>query len=104
MATVSQDSYPLNSENANPPGTCRVYLSWAEMTLPPKTASTPVAIQIFRMLLRFIAVRPLLAHDRTGAARRMAKSTGTWRLVAVQTKSFRLPKFLSVGCRHGSVS
>ena len=29
----------LKSENANPSGTCTVYLSYAEMDLPPKTAS-----------------------------------------------------------------
>ena len=27
-AMTGQSSYPLKSENASPPGTCRVYLSW----------------------------------------------------------------------------
>src|SRR5689334_13978060 len=39
-ATVGHSSNPLNSENASPSGTCTVYLSCAEMALPPNTAST----------------------------------------------------------------
>jgi hypothetical protein len=38
-ATTCQSWYPLKSENASPSGTCTVYLSYAEMALPPKTAS-----------------------------------------------------------------
>src|SRR5215469_99212 len=38
--------YPLISENASPFGTCTVYLSCAEMALPPKTASTAATIAI----------------------------------------------------------
>ena len=52
-------SYPLNSENASPPGTFTVYLSCAEMAKPPKTASHTVAIPIVNMLLRFIAAPPI---------------------------------------------
>ena len=52
-------SYPLNSENASPPGTFTVYLSCAEMAKPPKTASHTVAIPIVSMLLRFIAAPPV---------------------------------------------
>src|SRR5262245_31997157 len=63
MATVSQPSYPLNSENASPPGTCRVYLSCAEMTLAPKTASTTVAVPMVHMLLQFIAARPFISQQ-----------------------------------------
>src|SRR5215510_1198334 len=37
METTCQSSYPLKSENARPFGTCTVYLSCAEMALPPKT-------------------------------------------------------------------
>src|SRR5262245_7124175 len=41
---VCQLSYPLNSENASPPGTCTVYLagpvSCAVTARPPRTAST----------------------------------------------------------------
>src|SRR5438093_1105815 len=44
METVCQLSYPLNSENASPPGTCTVYLpcpaSCAVTALPPRTPST----------------------------------------------------------------
>src|SRR5215472_1462850 len=46
IATTGQSSYPLNSENASPPGTCTVYLSCAEIALPPKTASTTAMITI----------------------------------------------------------
>ena len=38
METTCQPSYPLNSENASPPGTFRVYLSWADMALAPSGA------------------------------------------------------------------
>src|SRR5262250_528385 len=54
-ATVGQSSNPLNSENASPFGTCTVYLSCAEMALPPKTASAtaiaaPAAAEVARTL------------------------------------------------------
>src|SRR5262245_34516096 len=62
MATVSQLSYPLNSENASPPGTCRVYLSCAEIALAAKTASTTAATPIVHILLRFITPRPLISQ------------------------------------------
>src|SRR6185436_4792861 len=59
-------SYPLNSENASPPGTFTVYLSCAEMARPPRTA-THTAIPIVNMLLRFIAAPPVdRPHDRRG--------------------------------------
>ena len=44
-------SYPLNSENASPPGTFTVYLSCAEMATPPKTASIAAIVVIISMLL-----------------------------------------------------
>src|SRR5258708_31823059 len=55
MATTCQSSYPLNSENASPFGVCTVYLSCAEIALPPKTASTtamaaPAAADVARTL------------------------------------------------------
>ena len=50
METTGQRSYPLNSENVSPPGTCTVYLSGpvscAVMALPPKTASTTAMISV----------------------------------------------------------
>src|SRR5271156_5552312 len=46
MATTCQPSYPLNSENASPPGTFTVYLSCEEMALPAETASTIATIAI----------------------------------------------------------
>src|ERR1700730_8343590 len=56
MATVCQPSYPLNSENASPFGTCKVYLSCWARAMPPKTASTtamaaaPAAADVARTL------------------------------------------------------
>src|SRR3984957_21272884 len=54
IAIADQSSYPLNSENASPPGTCTAYLSWAEMALPPNTASTAammIAIAVGKILV-----------------------------------------------------
>src|SRR3954452_11297821 len=59
MEMVCQLSYPLNSANARPSGTCTVYLSWAEIAFAPKTASTIVVIPIASMLLRFTGITPL---------------------------------------------
>src|SRR5262245_6296478 len=64
MEIACQASYPLNSENARPPGTFTLYLSClscAEMAKPPKTPSqTVVAMPIIDMLWRFIAAPPAL--------------------------------------------
>src|SRR6185295_9080490 len=60
METICQASYPLNSENASPPGTFRVYLSCAEIARPPTKASTPVIIGIVS-LLAFIASTSFLS-------------------------------------------
>ena len=54
-------SYPLNSENASPPGTFTVYLSCADMAKPPETASHTVAIPIVNIPVRFIAAPPATA-------------------------------------------
>src|SRR6202035_2866356 len=54
METTCQASYPLNSENESPFGTFTVYLSCAEMGLPPAKASAPVIIGIVSILLPFI--------------------------------------------------
>ena len=56
IAMTCQLSYPLNSANASPPGTCRVYLSCAEMALPPKTATTAAMIKIAEDAVRFMAL------------------------------------------------
>src|SRR5262249_51435450 len=41
METTCQASYPLNSENASPPGTLTVYLScWAKAKLPKRASNT----------------------------------------------------------------
>jgi hypothetical protein len=46
MEMACHPSYPLNSENASPPGTFTVYLSCAEMALPTKMASTNAIMTI----------------------------------------------------------
>src|ERR1700722_10321202 len=58
METTCQVSYPLNSENASPPGTVRAYLSCCAEAKPPKTASAtaaaaPAAVDVARTLRRF---------------------------------------------------
>src|SRR5260370_37357598 len=57
-ATTCQSSYPLNSENASPFGTCTVYLSCAEMALPPKTASTTAMITVSQDGILVMAIPP----------------------------------------------
>src|SRR3989442_1103752 len=57
METACQASYPLNSENASPPGTFTVYLSWAawaDMAPPPKALTSAVTIAIVHVRLLFI--------------------------------------------------
>src|SRR2546430_14904824 len=57
MERTCQASYPLNSANASPPGTFRVYLSWtawADTALPPKALTSAVTIAIVHMRLLFI--------------------------------------------------
>src|SRR6266550_2014781 len=54
MATTCQFSYPLNSENASPPGTFTVYLSWADRARPPNALTSAVTIAIVPMPLLFI--------------------------------------------------
>ena len=46
IAITGQPSYPLNSEKARPFGTSTVYLSCAEIALPPKKVSTAARITI----------------------------------------------------------
>ena len=54
METACQPSYPLNSENASPPGTFTVYLSWADTALPPKALTSAVTMAIVGMRLLLI--------------------------------------------------
>src|SRR5436853_672217 len=54
MERTCQFSYPLNSENASPPGTFTVYLSWADKALPPNALTSAVTIAIVPMPLLFI--------------------------------------------------
>src|SRR4029077_20217431 len=52
--TTAQSSYPLKSENAIPLGDFSEYLSCAS-AVPPRTATTTVAIAIMSLLWRFMA-------------------------------------------------
>lgn len=47
-------SYPLNSEKARPPGTCKEYLSCAAKAMPPRTASDAATIAVEGIFLLFI--------------------------------------------------
>src|SRR5271167_837170 len=55
METVCQPSYPLNSENASPPGTFTVYLSCCATAKLPKTASNTATITIAGNAVLFMA-------------------------------------------------
>src|SRR5580765_1247121 len=64
METSCQLSYPLNSENASPPGTLTVYLSGADRAVAPNTASAPstaVVAPIIDTYFRFIAAPLVVA-------------------------------------------
>src|SRR6187200_1536232 len=60
-----QPSYPLNSENASPPGTFKVYLSWADMALLPKGLTSAVAMTIDRRRLLPITSSSFVKLGRT---------------------------------------
>src|SRR4030088_954983 len=49
--TTAQSSYPLKSENAIPLGDFSEYLSCASTAVPPRRASTAVAMAIVSLLL-----------------------------------------------------
>src|SRR5438046_9708762 len=69
MERTCQTSYPLNSANASPPGTFKLYLSWAawaDMALPPKALTSAVTIAIVHMRLLFITSSSLIESDATG--------------------------------------
>src|SRR5580658_2276299 len=55
METTCQDSYPLNSENASPPGTFNVYLSWAASANTTRTERHAPTNTVTRTPLRFIS-------------------------------------------------
>src|SRR5450631_4007611 len=61
--TTDQSSYPLKSENATPLGVVSEYFSCAQTAVPPRTASTAVAIAIVGLHLRFM-VDPFPIEDR----------------------------------------
>src|SRR5262245_15280414 len=68
MEMRCQPSYPLNSENASPPGSVTVYLSWADSELPPPKAPTSAVTRAtVRMRSLFITSSSRGKHgqDRT---------------------------------------
>src|SRR5262245_14519890 len=58
IATTAQSSYPLNSENASPPGTFKLYLSSANIAARARTASASIAVAIVSIVLVFMAAPP----------------------------------------------
>src|SRR5271167_760797 len=74
METTCQASYPLNSENASPPGTFKVYLSCADTAQPPTTANTPVIIAIVSTLLRLIVSTSLMVKCSATPLQTQARS------------------------------
>src|ERR1700733_13116399 len=66
---TGQSSYPLNSENAGPLGICTVYLSCAEMALPPNTASTVAIVTISQDEILVIVILPLRFLSREATCR-----------------------------------
>jgi hypothetical protein len=81
METVGQLSYPLNSENASPPGTCTVYLagpaSCAMTARPPRTpspTSETVMITIAASPLRVISTLPVGAGARLADSRAIRRT------------------------------
>jgi hypothetical protein len=48
IAITGQSSYPLNSENASPFGTCKVYLSCAEIAAP--AAKMAIDAEMLRLI------------------------------------------------------
>src|SRR6185503_5305557 len=83
--TSGQLSYPLNSENASPPGTLRSYLFWAERVLPARMVISVVAATIFPLpflvIARFSLTRLRPAMWQAGRSIRRGILTAAWRLV-----------------------
>src|SRR6185437_12654193 len=67
-AITSQFSYPRKSENARPPGTRRVYLSWlaAEIATPKTMAITITMPVLISLPLLFISAAPCLRVKTDG--------------------------------------
>src|SRR5215471_12730527 len=63
METTCQASYPLNSENASPPGTLTVYLSCCARAKLPKTASNTATITIAGNAVLFMAHSYAAVHN-----------------------------------------
>src|SRR4051812_1483250 len=64
--TTAQSSYPLKSENAIPLGDVSEYLSCASTVVPPRKASTAVAIAIVSLPLCFMD-DPFLTRQKLDA-------------------------------------
>src|SRR6188474_3106856 len=87
MEMACHASYPLNSENASPPGTFTAYLSCAEMAKPPKTASQ-ATIPIVSMFLRFTSAPPA-SSVATSVFRK------SWRMLLVVRSPVGLDKMVA---------
>src|SRR3954451_25137876 len=53
--TRGQLSYPLNSENARPPGTFRSYLFWADRSLPARRVASAATAAMLLVPILVIA-------------------------------------------------
>src|SRR5262245_2973501 len=93
MEMACQDSYPLNSAKASPPGTFTVYLSWADMAQPPQTVSHTVATPIVNLLVRFIAA-PRELHARVRVM--VTSSSGSNQRRAAQSIRRRYRQYLRI--------
>src|SRR5512139_1599507 len=78
-----QSSYPLNSENASPSGTCTLYLSCAEMALPAAKTKTAAMIAIAQDEILVMLVPPSANQIRWCSFNRNAtQGSGGHRLTA----------------------
>src|SRR4029450_5521930 len=84
METSCQLSYPLNSENASPPGTFTLYLSWADMAPAAEALMSAVATAIAQRRLLLIASFSFPKEAALTASRRRvvclleSDATGQW--------------------------
>src|SRR5271169_3204075 len=95
MATACQLSSPLNSENASPFGTCKVYLSCAEMALPPKTATTAAMIKIAENVVLFMTLsRAWRLQVKFGGVRSEFRGYEDWPVISISDNSGKFAAIL----------
>src|SRR6516165_2500354 len=90
METSCQASYPLNSQNASPPGTLRLYLSCCAKAKLPKTASNAATITVAGNRVLFMAH----SYAAVGKSNSVARGPSGRRTVAIVA--------LRIGTIHGT--